>query len=221
MLDMPADLREQVARHLVLPAGEQHRYGWYVEQVVAAHEAVTTFAASHGWADRVEVWFDRVEVFDDQLALWSRLRSEFGLSSDAPIPTTALAGSLEGRVLRVVTPVEYARVQPCYGTAPGAFRRLLAHELAHRLHIAVLGGAEDLMGPRWFFEGFAVVASGDLTNTVTADAQNVTSHMRADGAGAYASYGAAVRFWAGRIPLPVLVARAGDDGFERWLLTHV
>jgi hypothetical protein len=49
------------------------------------------------------------------------------------------------------------------------------------------------LGPVWFYEGFAVVA------------------------GAYAHDAAALRFLAGRIPLPELVARAGDAGFEPWV----
>jgi len=221
---MPAalqDLRDHVARHLTLPGAERARRAWYVEQVLAAHADVAAFAAAHGWADLVDVWFRRVEVFDDQLALWSHLRAEAGLPDDAPLPTPALVGALQGGVLRVVTPEEYARVQPRYGAAPGAFQRLLAHELAHRLHIAVLDGDEDAMGPRWFYEGFAVVASGDLAHLATAGPHDVAEHMRADGVGAYAHYGAALRFWSTRIPLRELVARAGDDGFERWLAAQL
>ncbi len=210
-------LRDHVAHHLTLPTSERHRYGWYVEQVVNAYEDIVAFATAHGWADLVDRWFDRVEVFDDQLALWSRLRIEAGLPDDAPLPTPALAGALEGRVLRVVTPELYARVQPRYGAAPDAFRRLLGHELAHRLHIAVLDGDEAAMGPRWFFEGFAIVASGDLADLATADAHDVTEHMRAAGDGAYARYVAALRFWLTHLPLRDLVARAGEPEFERWL----
>jgi hypothetical protein len=206
-----------VADRLTLPAGEEHRRRWYAEQVVAAHETIAAFAVEHGWASRVRPFFQRVEVFADQAGLWARLRAVFGLPDDASMPTPGLAGALEQGVLLVVTPEVYARVEPRYGAAPGAYARLLAHEIAHRLHIAVLEGDEDRMGPAWFFEGLAVVASGDLVGLEVATANDLWRHVRADGAGAYAHYAAALRFLAGRIPLPLLVARAGDADFEDWV----
>jgi len=213
--------RGWVAQRLVLPRAEEHRRRWYADQVVAAHASVAGFAARHGWASRMRPFFLGVEVFADQGALWARLRSVFGLPDDAPLPTPGLAGALERGALMVVTPEVYARAQPRYGADPGAFARLLAHEMAHRLHIAILDGDEERMGPTWFFEGFAVVASGDLVGLEVATAEDVWRHVRAEGAGAYAHYAAALRFVAGRIPLPELVARAGDAGFEAWLAARL
>ena len=184
---------------------------------MAAHETIAAFAADHGWASDVRPFFQRVEVFADQGALWARLRPVFGLPDEAPLPTPGLAGALEQGVLHAVTPEVYARVQPRYGASPGAYVRLLAHEMAHRLHIAVLDGDEERMGPAWFYEGFAVVASGDLVGLEVATADDLWRHVRAEGAGAYAHYAAALRFLAARTPLPELVARAGDAGFERWV----
>ena len=213
---MPVE-RDWVADRLTLPAGEEHRRRWYAEQVVAAHETIAAFAAEHGWASRVRPFIQRVEVFADQAGLWTRLRTAFGRPDDAPLPTPGLAGALEQGVLQVVTPEAYARVHPRYGAAPGAYERLLAHEMAHRLHIAVLDGDEERMGPAWFYEGFAVVASGDLVGLEVATADDLWRHARADGPDAYAHYAAALRLLAARIPLPELVARAGDAGFEGWV----
>jgi hypothetical protein len=206
-----------VAERLVLPATEEPRRGWYAAQIVAAHGTIAGFASEHGWADRVRPFFRCVEVFADQAGLWARLRTAFGLAEDAPLPTPSLAGALEQGVLTVVTPELYAQVQPRYGAAHGAYARLLAHEMAHRLHIAVLDGDEERMGPAWFYEGFAVVASGDLVGLEVATADDLWRHVRAEGAGAYAHYAAALRFLAARVRLQELVARAGDAGFERWV----
>jgi hypothetical protein len=206
-----------VAERLVLPGGEEPRRRWYAAQVVAAHETVAAFAAEHGWADRVRPFFERVEVFAEQAALWARLRTVFGLAEDAPLPTPGLAGALERGVLTVVTPESYARVQPRYGAAPGAYARLLAHEMAHRLHIALLDGDEERMGPPWFYEGFAVVAAGDLVGLEAATADDLWRHVRGEGPGAYAHYAAALRFLVTRVPLPEMVARAADPAFEGWL----
>jgi hypothetical protein len=213
--------RAWVAERLALPAREEPRRGWYADQVVAAHETIAAFAADHGWASHVRPFSQRVEVYAEQETLWVRLRSVFGLPMDAPLPTPGLAGALEQGVLYAVTPEVYARVQPRYGAAPGAYARLLAHEMAHRLHIAVLGGDEERMGPPWFYEGFAVVASGDLVGLEVATADDLWRHVRAEGAGAYAHYAAALRFLAARIPLPRLVAHAGDVGFEAWLAARL
>jgi len=213
--------RAWVAARLVLPPTEEPRRGWYADEVVAAHAAVSAFAAAHGWADRVRPFFRRVEVFADQAGLWTRLRVSFGLPDDAPLPTPSLAGALEQGVLTVVTPEVYARVQPRYGAVPGAYARLLAHEMAHRLHIAVLDGDEARMGPTWFYEGFAVVASGDLIGLEAETADDLWRHVRAEGAGAYARYAAALRFLAARVPLQELVARAGEAGFESWLADRI
>ena len=201
----------------MLPTAEEPRRGWYAEQVVAAHASVVDFAARHGWASHVRPFFHHVEIHADQHALWTRLRTVFGLPDEAPLPTPGLAGALEQGVILVVTPEVYAQVEPRYGVAPGAYARLLAHEIAHRLHIAVLDGDEDGMGPAWFYEGFAVVASGDLVGLEVATADDLWRHVRADGAGAYAHFAAALRFLAACIPLPLLVAHAGDAGFEAWL----
>jgi hypothetical protein len=209
--------RAWVAERLALPAQEEPLRGWYADQVVAAHETIAAFAADHGWASRVRPFFRRVQVIAEQGALWARLRGAFGLPDDAPLPTAGLAGALEQGVLYAVTPEVYARVQPRYGTAPGAYARLLAHEMAHRLHIAVLDGDEERMGPAWFYEGFAVVASGDLVGLEAATADDLWWHVRAEGAGAYAHYAAALRFLAARTPLPELMARAGEAGFEAWV----
>jgi hypothetical protein len=209
--------RDWVADRIVLPVAEEPRRGWYAEQVVSAHATVAGFAAGHGWASCVRPFFERVEVHADQHALWARLRTVFGLPADASMPTAGLAGALEQGVLLVVTPEVYARVEPRYGAAPGAYARLLAHEIAHRLHIAVLEGDEDRMGPAWFYEGFAVVASGDLVGLEVATADDLWHHVSAAGGGAYAHYAAALRFLAERIPLPLLVARAGDADFEDWV----
>jgi hypothetical protein len=33
----------------------------------------------------------------------------------------------------------------------GGFEKLLTHEMAHRLHIRILDGSEEAMGPVWFY----------------------------------------------------------------------
>ncbi len=56
---------------------------------------------------------------------------------------------------------EYAEIYP-EGIEDKSFEKLLTHEMAHRLHIRILDGNEEAMGPIWFFEGFAIYIADQL-----------------------------------------------------------
>lgn len=184
--------------------------------VVTASDIVKRFAAEHAWEDHVAVFFDRgVEIFRSQGAMWNRVQALHGLSG-RPLPTSGLAAALEKHILLAVSAAEYRRIHPTWAAAEGAWERVLAHEIAHRLHVAILAGDEDAMGPVWFYEGFAVVASGDL-HSAPVDAATAWANTRVKGAGSYTKYAAALRFFAAKIPLPELVANAGRTDFDAWL----
>lgn len=97
--------------------------------------------------------------------------------------------------------------------------RALAHEIIHRLHIRILKGDEEAMGPQWFYEGFAVLGSGQpLWHDHKVDTIEQALMLRQySGRGAYARYAAALHFLAARIPLQRIVAKAGAADFEDWL----
>ena len=97
--------------------------------------------------------------------------------------------------------------------------RVLAHEMIHRLHVNILAGNEDMMGPVWFYEGFAVVGAGlrldsDLRYK---SADQALAAVSKSGRGAYRRYAAAVRYFMGKTPVGELVRRAGHADFEDWL----
>lgn len=217
---MPAQRR--TTPRVALPAELEHerrRYEAYVDDATALLER---FAREHAWEAHVATAVPSVvEVYRDQQSLWRRLRAAFALPPRTPLPTPTLAGAVVGDALAVLTPDAYARVAPHYGAAAGAYVRLIAHELAHRLHVAILAGDEDAMGPRWFYEGFAVLASGDLQGLPEPDLATLWASLHDDGPGAYARYGAALRRLARTVPLPELVAAAGRDDFEGWLRSRV
>jgi hypothetical protein len=56
-----------------------------------------------------------------------------------------------------VSPELYAENYP-EGIEEDSYEKLLAHKIAHGLHIRILNGDEGRMGPTWFFEGFAIYA---------------------------------------------------------------
>jgi hypothetical protein len=200
------------------PAGFEDQRARWAANVDQAVEIVDEFASDHDWeAFAQEPFFDSVEIFATQDALWERIRVLSALPPDAKPPTDGLAAVLEERVLLAITPAEYGRIRPEYAHDGLAWTRLLAHELAHRLHERVAGGS-DAMGPPWFLEGFAVVASGqrlgvELPNTASA-ARLLT---RATKRGAYAAYERAVRFLMTKSTLPELVRRAARGELDTWL----
>ncbi|MEZ4237064.1 MAG: hypothetical protein R3F59_13105 [Myxococcota bacterium] len=206
-----------VAAHLELPASVEAQRGVYAQRVVAAEDTVALFAAAHGWREQVpERPFEGVALFDTPEALWARLAGE------APPPAALPPAALEAGALLVVTEAGYRASSPDRADPPDAWTRLVAHELVHGLQGAVLaadGRPAEAVGPHWFAEGLAVLGSGQDFDTraglVYASAEEALAGVGSgDPATALTRYAAAVRYFARREPLPALVARAGDPGFE-------
>jgi hypothetical protein len=206
---------KSVSTQMVLPSALEPRRDALAREVVAGHTITARFAAAHGWGARMTDLFRAVEIFASQGALWRRVLALNGLAP-RPLPTKGLAGGVEKGLLVLVTPEEYRRVQPDYAAVDGAYRRLIAHEVAHRLHVSILRGDDDAMGPVWFYEGFAVVASGDLRTAPVTTAQ-AWEATQAKGPGSYRRYAAALRCFMGQVKIEQLVARAGRPDFETWL----
>lgn len=210
-----------VATLLRLPPELESRRNELAEAISNAHRLVTDFARAHGFADRIRGSFYRsAEVIPDQAALWERVLEINGLPRDTKLITDGLAAGIEGGVLVALPPEGYARVRPEYGQAPDAWVRLVAHEIAHRLHVVLVDGKEDAMGPQWFYEGFAVFAAGQPVREepgFSSSSEALQAVHETKARGSYAVYGAAVRYFASRIPVADLVARAARPDFEDWL----
>ncbi len=209
------------SRPIVLPASLEGQEPDVRAAVERACRHIDTFAAAHGWKHLVgDCFYDRVEVFETQPELTDRIIALHQLPPETKLPTGVVA-ALEKRVLMAVTETENQRLNPAYTQQDDAWARLLAHEIGHRLHVAVLDGDEDAMGPSWFFEGFAVVAAGQklgapLTYT---SAEDALQGCHSNAPLAYRRYAAAVRYFMSRVPLATLVEQAGSTDFEQWLKT--
>ena len=216
----PTD-RSSVLAHLrTSPPLALHK-GEYADAVVRAHRIVQEFAREHGWTRQTSVrTFDSAEIFADQAALWRRILELNKLPLNQPLPTKGLAAGIEGRVLVALDPRGYARVAPEYAREPNSWVRLLAHEMVHRLHVVILNGNEDAMGPQWFFEGFAVLGAGQTIDeglTYRSDREAFDGVRDAKSPLLYRRFVAAVRYFSGRVPLAELVEKAGSKDFEGWL----
>ncbi len=182
---------------------------------------IEAFARQHAWHGKMsDCFYDSVEVFSSQDELKRRLIELHDLPPTTKLPSGVVA-ALEKRILMAVSADEMRRLNPAYSQHDDSWTRLLAHEIAHRLHVAILDGDEDAMGPTWFFEGFAVVASGQRLGEPltypTAKEALAGAHEKAPLA--YRRFAAAVRYFAEKAPLAELVKRAGDEDFEAWLLS--
>ena len=98
------------------------------------------------------------------------------------------------------------------------FEKLLCHEMIHRLHIRILNGDEEAMGPIWFFEGFAILGSNQFEkNGESLKQSEVWDIVGSKKRGDYRKYGATIRYWTEKISINDLVARAGSNDFSEWL----
>jgi hypothetical protein len=136
------------------------------------------------------------------------------------LPETYCA-ALEQGILMSVSPELYQRLYP-EGDEGQAFEKLLTHEMAHRLHIRILDGNEEAMGPVWFFEGFALYAAAQFEQSLPAlSAAGIWEIVGAEERGDYRRYAAVFRSFLGKASLQQLVGMAGKAEFVDWLRDDV
>jgi len=114
-----------------------------------------------------------------------------------------------------VSPDIYGTIYP-QGIEPHSFVKLITHEMAHRLHIRILNGDEDAMGPLWFFEGFSIYAA-DQFRDVTVNEDDIRAVIQDNERHSYLTYGATIRYFLDHVPLREMVELAGGEGFIPWL----
>jgi len=208
---------ETILPNMSVPSNTKKKKKRWAKDVVKGWQIVKGFAKRYKWQKYTKhSFFDKVELYQTQKELWQRILELHNLPKNKKLPTKGLVAALEKRVLLAVLPETYKKLQPAHGGAKGAYPRLLAHEMAHRLHVAILHGKENQMGPQWFFEGFAVVVSGDMQGPELQKSQ-LWKATKSKGDGSYRKFAQALRFLMKRIPLPQLVQQAGKPGFEQWL----
>jgi len=184
--------------------------------LLAAQRRLSDFALRHNWQVHVKEPFARLfHVYAGKLSFDHDLLALCGLDPALELPPTYCA-ALEQGVLMSVTPELYRALYP-QGDEEGAFEKLLAHEMAHRLHIRILGGDEDAMGPVWFYEGFALHAAGQFETAPHLAAAQIWDVVGAQERTDYRQYAAVFRHFLARAPLHQLISMAGKAEFADWL----
>lgn len=186
---------------------------------MAAQKRIRKFAIPYGWAEHTKERFaDRAEIYDAKQGFNRALLIISGADPAMELPETYSA-ALENRVLIAVSPEVYARNYP-EGIEDNSFEKLLAHEMAHRLHIRILGGREEAMGPIWFYEGFAIFAASQFeTIPPLSDPAGIMGILDSTERGSYTKYGALFRYFIGQATLREMIERAGHQDFLKWIHT--
>jgi predicted metalloprotease with PDZ domain len=189
-----------------------------VRNLDSARANIRAFAKKNRWEDFAEEEFvDTVRIFDEKSVFNKTLLKLAGADTLMELPDTYCA-ALERRNLLAMSPEFYAKVYP-EGIETQSYVKLLTHEIAHRLHVRILKGDEEAMGPIWFYEGFALFVANQFSeSTITLTADEMKRIMMEPERGSYQKYSYVFRFFAARVPLGELVASARESNFNERLI---
>lgn len=204
---------------LILPEALENRRKEFEDVTVSAMERVKEFARQHNWGKLMEESFmDSVVIFDSKNDFDKTLLKLSGMDTAIQLPKTYSA-CLENRVLLSVSPELYITNFP-EGKEDKYYEKLLAHEIAHRLHIRILNGIEDDMGSVWFYEGFAIYAADQLNDTGNElTPEEMWKIINSTVRGSYKNYGTIIRHFAQKTSIETLVKKAGEKDFTEWLIS--
>lgn len=160
------------------------------------------------------------EVVRDRARLEHRLREMYGAPPSVVFPPGLSAGN-DAKSILVIMPEEEAKKYSAKFIEAGFYVKLLTHELIHLLHIRLVDGKEDEMGPMWFFEGFAVMGSKQLENFEWPAFQKEFVEILDPKRGDYRKYGFAVRNLARKQEISELVQRARRADFDDWVKVQI
>ncbi|MBM3270158.1 MAG: hypothetical protein FJZ01_21190 [Candidatus Sericytochromatia bacterium] len=201
---------------LALSPSLEGRRDFIEEMLLSAQRRVRDFARRHKWHRQVaEPLAQRAAVYADKARFDLALIKLQG-GKARKIPKTRVA-ALQGDALLLAAPEVYKDLA-AEGIETDSYEKLMAHELAHGLHSRLLDGNDDLAGPEWFREGFAVYAANQYELLQEDPDLDLIHRTLAGTPAGHQVYGAVVRHFARRVPLADLVRRAYLPTFRSWLL---
>lgn len=185
--------------------------------LLTAQRRLKTFAQQHSWLAYVaEPFAQKAQFYATKASFDHDLLTLCGLDPTIELPST-YCGALEQGVLTAVSPHLYRALYP-QGDEPDAFEKLLTHEMAHRLHIRILAGDEEAMGPVWFYEGFALHAAGQLANAAPKlEIDEIWAIVQEEERMDYRRYVTVLRYFLQKATMHQLVEQAGQEDFVAWL----
>jgi hypothetical protein len=212
---------EKIIIPLVLPASLENRRTEFEINIKNAIANIESFATKYGWDSLTkEAFMDSVMIMDHKKKFDRNLLALVGADTTMELPETYCA-ALEERTLVVVTPEIYAAAYP-EGIEANSYEKLLTHEIAHRLHIRILNGDEEAMGPVWFYEGFALFTADQFSNSnLQLSEAEMKEIMDNPERGSYVNYNVIFRYFVSKIPLKELIAQAKNEDFNEWVFSAI
>ena len=202
---------------IVLPPSLEGERSEIESQIEAGNVRLSRFAEKYGWQKHLQKsLYDEVVFYDEKSELDQALRDYVGAPDTYPIPESFSGGLLE-RKLVLASPDLYLKINPDAREAR-AFEKLVCCELSHELHSRLLGG-DGSTGPRWFFEGFGLVASGQYQDSPQSLSEDdiwaiLDSMEERSSARDHAQI---MYYFLESASLPELVERASKSGFSDYL----
>lgn len=187
----------------------------FEKSFVVAKQKLVVFARENGWEGIVtsKSFIEKVEVFPTKVEFDNALKTlSNGQMKSVPKNFVAL---MDNRILRVISWKTYQQIHP--DETLQDYEKLLTHEMAHQLHVDILKGDENKMGPVWFYEGFAVLAAQQYESFNT-DSKSMSEAISNAERGNYKVYGSILRKILKTKSLSTLVEGASKANFNSEVL---
>ncbi|MCK5398877.1 hypothetical protein KAJ26_02550 [bacterium] len=182
--------------------------------IIKAQKELKAFACKFEWEGLMDKPFAKsAEIYDKKSEYDYRLKELCNVDQSVQLPKEYSA-ALEEDIFISVSPELYSKNYPD-GIEDDSFQKLITHEMAHRLHVRILKGDEDAMGPIWFFEGFALFAAGQFINDpIDMQIEDMISIITNKERGSYRLYAKLFRNLLKTMSLTELVSQAGGPEFN-------
>ena len=202
---------------LTLPKSLESQRPLFEKYLINAQKRLIHFAINHGWEKHIKESFaDKAIIFETHKDFKNYLIKSGLLDNSMEIPKTYSA-VLENKELLLVSPEVYAENYPD-GIEEDSYEKLMCHEMVHRLHVKILNGDEDKMGPVWFYEGFAIYGSNQFENmNIQLSESEMSEILKSKKRIDYKKYGVMIRYFLKTKSLSDLVQNAHDIGFNDYL----
>ncbi|MCK5598669.1 hypothetical protein KAI78_03510 [bacterium] len=199
---------------LMLSPKLEHKRELLSSWIINAQKELKAFACIFGWEGLMDKPFAKsAEIYDKKSDYDFRLKELCNVEQSVQLPKEYSA-ALEEEIFISVSPELYRKNYPD-GIEDDSFQKLITHEMAHRLHVRILKGDEDAMGPIWFFEGFALFAAGQfISDPIDMKSNDMISIITSKERGSYRLYAKLFRNLLKTMSLTELVSQAGRPEFN-------
>ena len=203
---------------LTLPQSLESQRPLFEKYLINAQKRLNNFASKHGWEKYInESLVDKVIVFETRTEFKEYVVSHCDFDPSIEIPET-LSAVLENRELLLISPELYAKDYP-NGIEDNSYEKLMCHEMVHRLHVRILNGDEDKMGPVWFYEGFAIYGCNQFENmNIELSESEILEILKSKKRIDYRKYGFIIRYFLKTKSLSDMIENAHRDEFYDYLM---